>query len=74
MERPSWAEPLEPKGVYYEGTVDNASILVERMTAETVTTSGTRRSRHLQPVPRGKENSEQVSVNSFDLYTHTHGM
>jgi len=58
MEKPTWAEYLQPVGVYYEGIVDDASAVVERLTAETVTTFGTRRSRQLQSMSSeaGKEN------------------
>jgi len=58
MEKPTWAEHLQPVGVYYEGIVDDASAVVERLTAETVTTFGTRRSRQLQLMSSeaGKEN------------------
>ena len=41
--------------MYYEGVVDDATAVVERLTAETVTTIGTRRSRQLQPAQAGKE-------------------
>ena len=47
MQKPSWAEPLELGGVYYEGIVDDPSTVVEKLTADTVTTFGTRRSRQL---------------------------
>ena len=56
MEKPTWAEDLKPVGVYYEGVVDDATAVVERLTAETVTTFGTRRSRQLQPSQASKEN------------------
>ena len=38
MEKLTWAEDLRPIGVYYEGVVDDATAVVERFTAETVTT------------------------------------
>ena len=38
MEKSTWAEDLKPVGVYYEGLVDDATAVVERLTAETVTT------------------------------------
>ena len=56
MEKPTWAEDLRPVGVYYEGVVDDATAVVERLTAETVTACGTRRSQQLQPLQAGKEN------------------
>ena len=56
MKKPTWAEDLRPVGVYYEGVVDDATAVVERLTAETVTTFGTRRSRQLQPPQAAKEN------------------
>ena len=56
MEKPTWAEHLKPVGVYYEGLVDDATAAVEKLTAETVTTFGTRRSWQLQPPQTGKKN------------------
>ena len=69
MQKPSWADLLEPKGVYYEGIVDDPNSLVEKLTADTVTTFGTRRSRQLQNLqdkenqPEGKENQTEVKEN-----------
>ena len=63
MEKSSWDEHLQPVGVYYEGVVDDATTVVERLTAETVTTFGTRRSRQPQPSEACKEN---ISVNNQD--------
>ena len=60
MEKPSWADLLEPKGVYYKGIVDDPNSLVEKLTADTVTTFGTRRSRQLHSC-QDKENQTQVS-------------
>ena len=57
MEKPSWAEHLQPIGVYYEGIVDDANAVVEWLTTETASTFGTRRSRQLQPWQVGKENT-----------------
>ena len=34
MEKPTWAEDLKPVGVHYEGVVDDATAVVERLTAE----------------------------------------
>ena len=34
MEKPTWAEDLKPVGVYYEGVVDDATAVVERLTAK----------------------------------------
>ena len=56
MEKPAWAEDLKPVGMYYEGLVDDATAVVERLTAETVTTFGTRQSRQLQLSQADKEN------------------
>ena len=55
MQKPRWAELLEQKGVYYKGIVNDPDSLVEKLTADTVTTIGTRRSR------QGKENQTEVS-------------
>ena len=74
MEKPSWAEHLQPVGVYYEGVVDDATTVVERLTAETVTTFGTRRSRQQQPSEACKEN---ISINNKDnevSYTQIFGL
>ena len=59
MQKPGWAELLEQKGVYYEGIVNDPDRLVEKLTADTVTTFGTRRSRQIQS-PQGKENQTEV--------------
>ena len=45
MDKPCWAESLQPKGVYFEGFVDDATATVERYKAETLTTFGTRTSK-----------------------------
>ena len=42
MAKPAWAEGLSPKGVYFEGFVDDADSLLEQYKAETVTTYGVR--------------------------------
>ena len=63
MEKPSWAEDLQPVGVYYEGVVNDATTVVERLTAETVTTFGTRRSWQQQLSEACKEN---ISINNQD--------
>ena len=63
MEKPKWAEHLQPIGVYYEGILDDASDVVERLIIETSSTFGTRRSRRQQPSQVGKEN---ITVNHQD--------
>ena len=45
MDKPCWAESLQPRGVYFEGFVDDATATVERYKAETLTTFGTRTSK-----------------------------
>ena len=35
MDKPSWAEALQPKVVYFEGFVDDATATVARYKAET---------------------------------------
>lgn len=45
MAKPAWAEGLSPRGLYFEGFVDDADALLEQHKADTVTTSETRRSR-----------------------------
>ena len=45
MDMPCWAESLQPRGVYFEGFVDDATATVERYKAETLTTFGTRTSK-----------------------------
>jgi len=51
MDKPCWAEDLQPKGVYFEGFVDDATAIVERYKSETLTTFGTRTSKlsHVDP-------------------------
>ena len=68
MEKPSWAEHLQPIGVYYEGIVDDANAVVERLTTETASTFGTRRSRKLQPSQVGKDNT---AMNHRDEVSYT---
>ena len=41
----AWTEGLSPRGLYFEGFVDDADALLEQHKADTVTTYGTRRSR-----------------------------
>jgi len=65
MEKPTWAEHLQPVRVYYEGIVDDASAVVERLTAETVTTFGTRRSRQLQSMS-SEASKENIPVKNLD--------
>ena len=48
MEKPSWAEGLRPCGTYFEGFVDDATTIVEKCKADTLTTFGTRTSRMAQ--------------------------
>ena len=45
MDKPCWAESLQPRGVYFEGFVDDGTATVERYKAETLTTFGTRTSK-----------------------------
>lgn len=45
MAKPAWAAKLSPRGVYFEGFVEDADCLLEQYKAETVTTYGVRRSR-----------------------------
>ena len=73
MEKPTWAEDLKPVGVYYEGVVDDATAVVERLTAETVITFGTRRSQQLQPPQAGKENISVKDQNDEVSYTRCTG-
>ena len=51
MDKPCWAEDLQPKGVYFEGFVDDATAIVERYKSETLNTFGTRTSElsHVDP-------------------------
>ena len=73
MKKPTWAEDLKPVGVYYEGLVDDATAVVERLTAETVTTFGTRRSRQLQLSQADKENISVKDQNDEVSYTRCTG-
>ena len=68
MEKPTWAEDLRPVGVYYEGVVDDATAVVERLT-----TFGTRRSRHLQPLQAGEENIPIKNQDDEVSYTRCTG-
>ena len=58
-----------PVGEYYEGLVDDATAVVERLTAETVTTFGTRRSQQLQLSQADKENISVKDQNDEVSYT-----
>ena len=73
MDKPTWAEDLKLVGVCYEGVVDNATAVVERLTAETVTIFGTRRSRQLQPPQAGKENIPEKNQDDEVSYTRCTG-
>ena len=42
VDKPCWAESLQPRGVYFEGFVDDVTATVERYKAETLTNFGTR--------------------------------
>ena len=63
IEKPNRTEHLQPIGVYYEGIVNDANIVVERLTTETASTFGTRRSQQQQLSQVGKEN---ITVNNQD--------
>ena len=73
MEKPTWAEDLKPVGVYCEDLVDDATAVVERLTAETVTTFGTRRSQQLQLSQADKENISVKDQNDEVSYTRCTG-
>ena len=62
-----------PVGVYYEGLVDDATAVVERLTAETVTTFGIRQSWQLQLSQADKENISVKDQNDEVSYTRCTG-
>lgn len=64
MEKPAWAEGLSPKGVYFEGFVDDADSLLEQYKAETVTTYGVRRSRGKNSKTLEQDCSEEDKENA----------
>ena len=64
MAKPVWVEELSPKGVYFEGFVDNADPLLERYKAETVTTYGVKRSRGKNSKTLKQDCSEEDKENA----------
>ena len=67
------AEDLKPVGVFYEGVVGDATAVVERLTAETATSFGTRRSRQLQLSRAGKDNIPIKNQDDEVSYTRCTG-
>ena len=66
MEKPSWGEGLRPCGTYFEGFVDDATTIVEKCKADTLTTFGTRTSRMIQG-DSSKSSDKENSVSSSKI-------
>ena len=45
MDKPCWAKSLQPRGMYFDGFVNDATAIVERYKAEILTTFETRTSK-----------------------------